>query len=363
MADPAPLVQLQPGGSPAIISYQVPEPTSFSGRNFINLALPKDAFASIENTVSAQEPAGDGVPPGVRTIEALTVPGMVTPDLTGADDATVVATTTAPLTQRLARLTRGEVKAMADNGQRVIIHPTVGGLLDFRVAAAPVTSQTLSAGLAAGTRTSSAAPRVSLRRVDDDPGPDPDPGPKWEPTLTIFLTTPQSGGPPITGPSAGAVVKVTGGWTSRSLTATPTITATLDGQPVGPVAVNVSAQTYSLDILVAQAGGHTLTVTGTASADNSEDQTVQLTSTRTRAITVELSSAAGAPTTPPIVAFTAPKDGTLLLSQEGTAEVTVSGTSAAGTGRTVTKVTVREAAGEYTATPDASGSWSIEIPL
>jgi hypothetical protein len=347
---------------------------SFSGRNFIDLALPKDAFASIENTAAPVsspstdvsddasadlQPAGDGVQPDVRAVEALTVPGMVTPNLTDADDATVVATTTAPLTERLARLTRGEVKALAENGQRVIIHPAVGGLLDFRVVAAPVSSRTLSAGLAAGTRTNSAALRAR-DSTDDDGGLEPDP--KWEPRLTVFLTTPQSGGPRITGPSAGAVVKVTGHWTSMALTDTPTITATLDGQAVGPVAVNASASTYSLDVLVAQAGGHTLTVTGTASAPNSEGLTVQLTSTRTATITVELSGT-GTPTTPPIVAITAPKDGTLLLSQAGTAVVTVGGTSAAGTGRTVAKVTLREGAEEYTATPDASGSWSIEIPL
>src|SRR6478735_10942880 len=42
-----PLASLDPGGRAVVISYNVPEPTSYSGRNFIELSgIPREAFKS-----------------------------------------------------------------------------------------------------------------------------------------------------------------------------------------------------------------------------------------------------------------------------------------------------------------------------
>src|SRR6266536_5541233 len=45
MAESAePMIKLEPGGKAPILSYNVPEPTSYSGRNFIELELPDEYF-------------------------------------------------------------------------------------------------------------------------------------------------------------------------------------------------------------------------------------------------------------------------------------------------------------------------------
>lgn len=49
---PAPLVALDATGVPTPLSYDVPEPMAYSGRNFVTIALPSDAFI-----VQAQDPA------------------------------------------------------------------------------------------------------------------------------------------------------------------------------------------------------------------------------------------------------------------------------------------------------------------
>ncbi|MFD2614802.1 hypothetical protein [Paenibacillus gansuensis] len=39
-----PMIKLQPGGSAPVLSYNVPEPTTYSGRNFIDLQFSDDYF-------------------------------------------------------------------------------------------------------------------------------------------------------------------------------------------------------------------------------------------------------------------------------------------------------------------------------
>src|SRR5579859_4852148 len=53
----APLVDLQPGGVPALINYNVPEPMSFSGRNFIEILLPGEAFVPVQVAPAVQPAA------------------------------------------------------------------------------------------------------------------------------------------------------------------------------------------------------------------------------------------------------------------------------------------------------------------
>jgi hypothetical protein len=50
---PRPLVQLDPGGSPVILSYDIPEPTSYRGRQIIEMDFPVEWFAS-QATVAPQ---------------------------------------------------------------------------------------------------------------------------------------------------------------------------------------------------------------------------------------------------------------------------------------------------------------------
>ena len=60
MADPqpAPLIQLEAGGTAPILRYDVPEPTSYAGKNFIELEFDDDVFAKAA-TVMPSNVAGD----------------------------------------------------------------------------------------------------------------------------------------------------------------------------------------------------------------------------------------------------------------------------------------------------------------
>jgi hypothetical protein len=44
MSDSEPMIKLEPGGQAPVLSYKVPDPTSYSGRNFIELQIPEGHF-------------------------------------------------------------------------------------------------------------------------------------------------------------------------------------------------------------------------------------------------------------------------------------------------------------------------------
>src|SRR6187200_2956278 len=50
-----PMIKLEPNGTAPILSYNVPEPTSYAGRSFIDLQLPASTFVA-----TSQTPAPDG---------------------------------------------------------------------------------------------------------------------------------------------------------------------------------------------------------------------------------------------------------------------------------------------------------------
>src|SRR3954471_23701657 len=55
---PEPMMKLQPGGVAPVISYNVPEPTTYSGRNFIDLQFPASYFVVGTNPAAALSAAG-----------------------------------------------------------------------------------------------------------------------------------------------------------------------------------------------------------------------------------------------------------------------------------------------------------------
>jgi len=48
VSDFSKIIKLQPGGKAAILNYNVQEPTSYSGRNFIELKLDKSYYFQID---------------------------------------------------------------------------------------------------------------------------------------------------------------------------------------------------------------------------------------------------------------------------------------------------------------------------
>ncbi len=77
MTTNAPLVEFDPEGRAPVLSYNVPEPTAYSGKNFIDLQVPLDWFASPDREQGLQQAStGSGVtvvgsgPGGVMTVSA-----------------------------------------------------------------------------------------------------------------------------------------------------------------------------------------------------------------------------------------------------------------------------------------------------
>ncbi|GIH25307.1 hypothetical protein Aph01nite_36170 [Acrocarpospora phusangensis] len=60
--DARPLAELDPGGTPVVLSYDVPEPTSYRGRHIIELDIPPDYFVTQEQADATPQVAAASVP-------------------------------------------------------------------------------------------------------------------------------------------------------------------------------------------------------------------------------------------------------------------------------------------------------------
>ena len=79
-----PMIKLEPGGVAPILSYNVPEPTSYSGRNIIELQLPADHFSDAAFKVTTPPPSPSApIPPvvvlpgGARVLESSAAPPTI----------------------------------------------------------------------------------------------------------------------------------------------------------------------------------------------------------------------------------------------------------------------------------------------
>jgi hypothetical protein len=73
-----PLIKLEPGGKAPILSYNVPEPTSYSGRNFIELDfLTEEETAESFFKPAAFEKPSDGARTPVEPLELRTATSSV----------------------------------------------------------------------------------------------------------------------------------------------------------------------------------------------------------------------------------------------------------------------------------------------
>lgn len=92
MPDTPPLIGLAPAGQPAIISYNVPEPTSYPGEHLISLEFPEDIYTeaafvrpahshdNLDEPAPTPAPAGPAVTPAPGTPATPRVPrGAVRP--------------------------------------------------------------------------------------------------------------------------------------------------------------------------------------------------------------------------------------------------------------------------------------------
>jgi hypothetical protein len=149
-----PMIKLEPGGSAPILSYNVPEPTSYAGRNFVELDFDASYFKdSVKQRPSRTQrtPIGDvsgsaaeaavvdALSTGFAdsslfpTIRALSAPirftGTKNPGFTPADPANV--------SRRLEHLEASEVAAQLGAGKRLNIYKTLYGTYTYNYVPEP----------------------------------------------------------------------------------------------------------------------------------------------------------------------------------------------------------------------------------
>lgn len=121
----APLIALDPGGRAPLVRYDVPEPTSYSGRNLIEVELEPTHFEPIAHRVPELPPT----PPGpVRTqIEEAMAVGFV--DARFFARTTPVARQLHAASPRLTVLTAAAVETAATRGMRTVLYRSLFGTL------------------------------------------------------------------------------------------------------------------------------------------------------------------------------------------------------------------------------------------
>ena len=121
-AAPAPLIELDPQGSPVLLSYDVPEPTSFRGRNVIEFDFPVGFFVQqVDPTAVLKAPAVQAKATGSKTTAAkaaaapaIAPPNIPLPPVTGlspvyASDTPINGSEVPPTRATEASLTEGRV--------------------------------------------------------------------------------------------------------------------------------------------------------------------------------------------------------------------------------------------------------------
>jgi hypothetical protein len=149
-----PLIKLEPGGKAPVLSYNVPEPTSYSGRNFIELEYPADYFTDAARTrpPETRQPI-TSLDPGA--IKAAVTAGM----RTGFADERLFpnarlssgtlrfvekpnpgleAIASRPIATRLAKLDADEVASMLGAGMRLNLYRSAYGTLTYNYLREPV---------------------------------------------------------------------------------------------------------------------------------------------------------------------------------------------------------------------------------
>jgi hypothetical protein len=337
---PEPLATLDPSGHAAIISYSVPEPTSYSGHNYINIAgLPDEAFSTVvavPTAGGAVSPSGGGAvvhltaadgiarPPAVAAaipITNLATAGVVAPNSVsvgaGAEDASPVLVSPLPLSEDLAKLTNADVAALSASGQQVVLYPNIAGQLAMKV-----------------------LPMMAIARDGGgDGGPDPVIVGVW-----VTIATPTSNAV-LRGPSAGVTFSLGGSIAAENLTGDPSVSVSVDGGAAVPAAVGPAAQKWGATLTVTAAGQHTILVAAHGSGLGPHGTKIVRGDTATVTVTVVLD-----PTNPnpapelPSVEIIDPVDNTTLVSSAALTALSVTGKSRPGAGRTVAAVEVSNGA-------------------
>jgi hypothetical protein len=327
------MIKLEPGGQAPILSYNVPEPTSYSGRNYIELRFQDDCFIK---EVSAEGAPSEPLPFVTPSRERL-ADDAITAHIRGAEGVLRLVerpdgpalTSTERLSPTLEQLHPDLVTALAREGKEVTVYRSMFGTLTFAVTSA------------------------QLLRDDDNSGGGSD-GPPDVVILVLEITSPL-GGDTITGPTSGVSLNMSG--TADVASGEGDITKVElriggegfhDAIPTAPGDWSQWTGTVSFS----QPGSQTITARATHASGKTASKTVT--------VKVVLSAPPTGDETPPQITIASPSDGSVISAPNAPASVSVEGTASdAGSGVRLVELTLdRNPATTIEATPKSTGDWS-----
>jgi hypothetical protein len=323
-----PMIKLEPNGQAPVISYKLPEATSYAGRHYIELDLAPGDFLD----VIAAPDGGDRLPRGGRDTEGTIVAGSDVLSLGAAPDGSLNVKATRPLSENLAALTADMLEALSREGRDVVLVPNLAGNLDYQVSA--------------------------MMKDEDkntgDGGPISSGGDGGPPKVLVTIDSPAPNAE-LTGPSDGMVVTVQGGaevfsgfGSVRLVQVRIDSGAWIDAsQPAGVT----DWSTWMASFTVTTSGLHTIDVKGLHSSSATATGTAKV------KVRTKLTAAPGNDSTAPALTVGEPLDGTTVVKADGNAIVRVSGTAQDAGGVDSVAVAVDNGV-PAVASPKAPGDWS-----
>jgi hypothetical protein len=155
---PEPMIKLEPGGVAPVLSYNVPEPTSYSGRNLIELKFPVEYF----KPEVSKKPA-EGTRVSTRNLDPAAIKSAVLSGMkSGFSDTKffpniksgssglrfvekpnpgLVPVSAMPVSRKLSQLDPDEVGSMMQAGKRLNIYKTMYGSLTYNYIPEPVVAR------------------------------------------------------------------------------------------------------------------------------------------------------------------------------------------------------------------------------
>lgn len=351
--DQEPMIKLQPNGVAPVLSYNVPEPTAYSGRNFIDLQLHDGYFMPT---------AADAA--GLRSFAAA---GADEQEPTGVELLRSKQRSGERMTSRLANLTPEEVERQEAEGRKLNIVRTMTGALSYvftpaRLAteaaldAAP--SMAMRAGLlrapAGGTGSGETDGIVPSMLPREPEGPGDPPPPEQDPVILAVSIAAPAANTTVSGPYTGAPVEIRGSAYVES-----------GGGSVGAVQVQVGDGAFQAATLSGNEWSYqTVLKTAGPLAITAKAKHAAKLITASSKINVTVQLAPQPDISVPTVKIVSPAAGALLSSKGGAAvNVTVEGTAADDRGIARVELSVDGTDPQLAESTNGYANWKKTISL
>ncbi|WP_217596995.1 Ig-like domain-containing protein [Cohnella sp. GbtcB17] len=353
-----PMIKLQPNGTAPVLSYNVPEPTAYSGRNFIDLQLHDGYFLPTSAPKSLL---------GERQLAKSAAAASVS-EPSSAELLLAKQRSGERMTTRFANLTPEEVERQEAEGRKLQIVKTMTGALSYVFTqASPVTAPALdaapsmgeaslrSAGAPQGAETDGFVPTMLKIPTTEDPYPYPtDPEPEPEPVLLSVSIASPAPNAIVSGPYNGVPVEIRG--SARVVSG---------GGDISSVQVQIDSGTFQTASLSGEEWYYqtVLKTAGTVAITAKARHSDSLKTTSSK-ISVTVQLAPQPDTVVPTVKIVTPSAGTLLSSKGGEqVNVTIEGIASDDRGLARVELSVDGTAPQLAESANGFANWKKTVTL